>query len=266
MKYKVDRLELPPLEEVDLSGVDLRGGVGVTLPAYNEEDNIERAVRESVKMLSSFTDNYEVLVVDDASTDKTGRIVEDMSRNNSHIRVVHHKKNLRLGGAIRTGFSESGKDIIFYCDGDNPVDMWDVKRALPLMATYDLVAGFRINREERFIRNIYSKTYNWLIRRFFGFRLTDINFSFKLIKKRVFENIELHSNGGFIDAEFISEILRGGFHAAEVGVHYYPRTAGKSTMASPSVILEIMAEMWKYYKRMKKSSSSTPMISGRRFP
>ncbi|NQS98132.1 MAG: glycosyltransferase family 2 protein [candidate division Zixibacteria bacterium] len=255
MKYKIDRLELPPLEEVDLTNLDLSGGVGVMLPAYNEEENIERAVKNSVEMLASFTDNYEVLVVNDASTDKTGRILEDMSRDNSHIRVVHHKKNLRLGGAIRTGFKESGKEIIFYCDSDSPVDMWDVKRVLPLMATYDLVAGYRLTREERFIRKVYSKTYNSIIRSLFGFKLTDINFSFKLIKKKVFENIELHSNGGFIDAEFISEILRGGFRAAEVGVHYYPRATGESTMASPSVILEIMAEMWKYYQRMKKGSS-----------
>ena len=254
-RYKVDKLPLPPLEEVDLSDVDLSGGIGVMLPAYNEEANIEQAVKKSVEMLSSITDNYEVLVVNDASTDRTGKIIEAMSAQDSRIRVVHHEKNLRLGGAIRTGFKESSKDYVFYCDSDSPVDMWDVKRVLPLMAQYDLVTGYRLTREERFVRKIYSKTYNTIIRNLFGFCLIDINFSFKLMKRSVIQSLELHANGGFIDAEFISEILRNGHKVVQVGVNYFPRTSGVSTMASPLVIVEIFEEMWRYYRRTRNSSS-----------
>jgi glycosyltransferase involved in cell wall biosynthesis len=254
MKIKVEKFNLPSMERIDLTDVDLSGGISVFLPAYNEEENIERAVRTSVEVLSSITDNYEVLVIDDCSTDRTPQIAEALARENPKVKVIHHQKNTRLGGAIRTGFSKTSKRYVFYCDADNPVDMWDVKRALPLMAKYHIVTGFRINREENLKRKIYSKVYNWLVGTLFGFQISDINFSFKLINREVLSKIQLHSNGGFIDVEFIAEALRNGFLITQVGVKYYPRIAGVSTMASIPVILEIFREMWEYIKRRRKMS------------
>jgi len=251
MRIKIPQFELPPLEIVNLSAVDLSGGISVFLPAYNEEENIERAVSRSAEVLSSITDNYEILVVNDASTDRTAEIVNRMIAANSHIRMVTHEKNTRLGGAIRSGFTKTTKDIVFYCDADNPVDMWDVKRALPLMKDFDIVTGFRLIREERFHRLLYSWVYNNLTGTLFKFNARDINFSFKLIKRKVLNQVELRSNGGFIDVEFIAEALRKGFKMGQVGVMYYPRSAGVSTMASKAVILQILKEMWKYYWRIK---------------
>lgn len=253
MKYRPHRFELPPLEEVDLSGVNLNGGISVFLPAYNEEANIERAVRSSVEVLESISDDYEVLVVNDASTDRTREIVEAMAAENNRIRIFNHEKNTRLGGAIRTGFTQTSKNIVFYCDADNPVNMWDVKRALPLMAKYDLIAGYRLQREERFHRLIYSAAYNSLVKLVFGIDSYDINFSFKLVKRELLDKIELHSNGGFIDVEFIVEASKRGFKICRVGVQYFPRTAGVSTMATFSTILKILAEMWAYYRRIRKN-------------
>jgi hypothetical protein len=122
------------------------------------------------------------------------------------------------------------------------------------MSKFDLVTGYRLNREERFIRKIYSKVYNRLIAFLFGFKVTDINFSFKMVKREVLNQIELNSNGGFIDAEFIDQILGKGFKMAQVGVMYYPRTAGVSTMASIAVILEIIREMREYWRKRRKKS------------
>lgn len=255
MKYRIENHELKPLEKIDLSRVDLSGGISVFLPAYNEEDNIERAVKSSVEVLKSITDNYEVLVVNDASKDRTREIAEALAKENSHIRVYNQTKNTRLGGAMRSGFYRTTKDIVFYCDADNPVSMWDVKRSLPLLEHYDLIAGYRLNREERVVRKIYSTSYNYIIQQVFGVHAKDINFSFKLIKRELLDNIKLHSKGGFIDAELLTEALRKGFRVAHVGVKYTPRTAGVSTMASPSVILEIISEMWKFYRRIKRESS-----------
>jgi glycosyltransferase involved in cell wall biosynthesis len=254
MKQTISILQLPPLEKVNLSEVVLNGGVSIFFPAYNEEDNIEKAVRKAVEVLSSFTENYEVLVVDDKSTDRTGEIAEALHRENPNVRVIHHEHNTRLGGAMRTGFFRSSKSIVFYCDADNPVDLWDVKRALPLMSQFDLVTGYRLNREERLIRKIYSKVYNFIIASLFGFKVTDINFSFKMVKRHVLNQIELRSNGGFIDAEFIDQVLGQGFKMAQVGVMYYPRTAGVSTMASIPVIFEIIREMRQYWLEKRKKS------------
>jgi glycosyltransferase involved in cell wall biosynthesis len=247
----LDTRELKPLEEVNLDEVDLSGGISVFLPAYNEEENIERAVNESVEVLSSITDNYEALIVDDASTDRTGEIADALSAQNPHVRVIHHQTNTRLGGAMRTGFFRSEKSIVFYCDADNPVNMWDVKRSLEYIKDYDLVTGYRLNRSETLKRKIYSRVYNFIIGRLFGFKAIDVNFSFKLVRREALNKIELHSDGGFIDAEFISEIVRHGFRICQVGVKYYPREAGVSTMASVSVIFEIIREMRAYLRRIK---------------
>jgi glycosyltransferase involved in cell wall biosynthesis len=251
MRIKIPQFEMPPLEKVDLRGLDLSGGISVFLPAYNEEENIERAVSRSVEVLSSITDNYEVLVVNDASKDRTAEIVNRMIAENPHIRMITHEKNTRLGGAIRTGFKNASKGYVFYCDADNPVDMWDVKRALPFMKDFDIVTGFRLIREERMHRLVYSWVYNNLTGTLFKFRARDINFSFKMVKRKVLQQVELQSDGGFIDVEFISEILRKGYKMGQVGVMYYPRTAGESTMASGKVIVQILKEMWAYYRRIK---------------
>ena len=252
MKYIPKRFELSPLEEIDLSKVDLSGGISIFVPAYNEEDNIERAIRNSVEVLESITDNYEMLVVNDASTDRTREIVENLAVENDRIKIINHEKNTRLGGAIKTGFTRTTKDIVFYCDADNPIDMWDVKRALPLMADYDLVAGFRLQREERFYRLIYSFVYNTMVGLLFGIESYDINFSFKLVKRSILNKIELNSTGGFIDVEFIVEALLQKARICRVGLRYFPRTAGVSTMASFPVILKILKEMWIYYKKFRK--------------
>jgi len=252
LKKKIINYSLPQIDEVDLGAVDFSGGISVFLPAYNEEENIEKAVRSSVEVLETITDNYEVLVVNDASTDKTAEIVGRMVSENPHIRMVTHQKNTRLGGAIRTGFKESSKEIVFYCDADNPVDMWDVKRAIPLLADHDLVAGFRKQREERIHRLIYSRVYNKLISLVFGIDAYDINFSFKLVRKKVLNEVEVYSNGGFIDAEFIVEAIYRGFKMCRVGVEYYPRAAGESTMASFGAIIKIIREMIVYYKKFKQ--------------
>ena len=252
MRIEIPRFDLPALEEVDLSGLDLKGGISVFLPAYNEQENIECAVSRAVEVLSNITDNYEVLVVNDASTDNTAAIVEKMIAGNPRIRMITHPKNTRLGGAITTGLKKTTKDIVFYCDADNPIDMWDVKRALPFLKDFGLVTGYRLIREERLHRLVYSKVYNFLTGNLFKFKAVDINFSFKLIKREVLDRVDTKSRGGFIDVEFISEVLRKGFKMGQVGVTYYPRVAGVSTMASNSVILEILKEMWQYHRRLKK--------------
>lgn len=261
MRKIIERTELGRLEDIDLSSLDLSGGISFFIPAFNEEDNIERAVLTAAEMLSSITDNYEALVVDDASTDRTREIVESLVNGNSHIRIITHEKNTRLGGAMRTGFYRSSKDLVIYCDADNPVDVWDFKRSLPLLKEYDVIIGYRLNREKNLKRKIYSVVYNYITGVLFGFKAEDINFSFKLVKRKVLNRIDIRSTGGFIDAELVVEALRCGSRICQVGVQYYPRTAGNSTMASPMVIIEILCEMWAYLWRTGKRSSLTLTIS-----
>lgn len=232
-----------------LDNPEKRFSISVFLPAYNEEENIERAVRSSVDVLQDIGNDWEVIVVNDASRDKTGEIAERLSQEIPEVKVIHHEKNTRLGGALRSGFDNSSKDLVFYTDADNPIDMNDLRWAVPLMSEVDFITGYRLNRDEPLKRKIYSRAYNWLIRLIFGLKVRDVNFSFKLVKQEVLQKARLHSQGSFIDAELLIEARKHGFCIKEVGVRYYPRTKGVSTLASPAVIFKILGEMWVYYRR-----------------
>jgi glycosyltransferase involved in cell wall biosynthesis len=220
--------------------------VSIFFPAYNEEGNIECAVKSAVDVLSDLCSDYEILVIDDASTDRTGEIADNLARENPKIRVIHHPENRKLGGAMRTGFAEASKEYIFYVDGDNPVDLKDLGRALELMDGSDVVIGYRLNRDEPLKRAIYSRVYNMLIRLLFGLKVRDVNFSFKLFHRRVMETITLKTASSFLDAELLVASKRAGFRIKEMGVKYFPRVVGKSTMASRAVIWKIICDMTSY--------------------
>ena len=138
---------------------------------------------------------------------------------------------------------------------DNPIDMNDLARAVPMMAEADFITGYRLNRDEPLKRKIYSRCYNWLIRLLFGLKVRDVNFSFKLVKQEVLQKAKLRSKGSFIDAELLIEARKYGFRIKEIGIKYYPRTEGESTLATPSVIIKIFEELWIYYRRYYRDKS-----------
>jgi glycosyltransferase involved in cell wall biosynthesis len=233
-----------------------RYSISVFLPAFNEEENIERAVMESVNVLKDISDDWEVIVVNDASRDRTAEIADRLAQDIPNVKVIHHQKNTRLGGALRSGFTNATKELVFYTDADNPIDMRDLAKAVPLMAQADFVTGYRLNREEPLKRKVYSRCYNWLIRLLFGLKVRDVNFSFKLVKQEVLKKARLRSMGSFIDAELLIEARKYGFRIKEMGVRYYPRTRGESTLATPGVIFKILDELWVYYRRYYRDHSS----------
>lgn len=222
--------------------------VSVFFPTYNEEGNIERSVSGARAAFDAVGVEHEVIVVNDASTDRTAVIADRLAAADPHVRVIHLPRNLKLGGALKAGFAASRMELVFYTDADNPIDFADMTAAFPLVAAggVDVVTGYRLNRDETLLRTVYSRTYNWLINFLFGFRFRDINFSFKLFRREVLERIELRSNGSFIDAEVLIEARKAGFVIEEVGVRYFPRTAGVSTLASPGVIVKILLELTAY--------------------
>ncbi len=225
--------------------------ISVVMPAFNEEENIETAVASSIRVLEDIAADYEVIVVNDASTDRTAEILERLAQENPRVRPVHHGSNRKLGGSLKTGFSTATKGLIFYSDADNPFDMNELRKALPLLDRFDVVSGYRATREERFRRKVYSWGYNRLIRLLFGLKVRDINFSYKLIKREILDSISLQSEGSFIDAELLIETFRNGFRIGQVEVVYTPRVYGQSTLASFSVILKILEEMLRYLVRTR---------------
>ncbi|HVP39629.1 MAG TPA: glycosyltransferase family 2 protein [Candidatus Saccharimonadales bacterium] len=227
--------------------------ISFVFPMYNERENIEEMIFRTLAVAPELTRDFEIVVVDDASTDGSGAIVDRLAERHPAVRCIHHPVNRKLGGALRTGFAASTKALAVYTDSDLPIDMNDIKLALPYIEQADVLIGYRLVRTEGLRRRVISKAYNWIIRRAFGLRVRDVNFAFKVLRRPVLEAIELRSEGSFIDAEIILEALRHGFRVREVGMMFYQRTAGKSSLAGAGVILKILAEMWEYWRRTRRA-------------
>ncbi len=217
---------------------------------WNEQDYIERAIeaaREECEDLMSSGDisDYEIIVIDDASTDDTAVIAERIAQQDPRVILVRHPENRKLGGSIKSGFAAATGDVVLYTDADLPFDMHDVHKAMRLLRYYnaDVVSAYRFDRTgEGYVRTIYSFFYNMMVRVLFGVRMRDINFAFKLCRSRIFEHVSLKSEGSFIDAELVVKAQKYGYSVIQFGVDYFPRTRGVSTLSSPSVIFKILRE------------------------
>jgi len=223
-----------------------RYSISMVLPMFNEKDYVRKTIDLATRTLDTIANDYEIIIVDDASTDGCGEIADSLAEENPRIKVLHHKVNAKLGATLRTGFASAKKDMVIYSDMDVPFDFEEIKKALRVMALTDsdIVTVYRHDRtSEGLIRTFYSAGYNVLIRILFGVRVRDINFSFKLIKRSVLETIPLESTGSLIDAELIIKASRHGFRTSQFGIDYFPRFRGKSTLSRPSVIFKILKEM-----------------------
>lgn len=226
-------------------------GITVFYPMYNEELYIKRAVeaaKEICELMLKVDEipDYEILIIDDASKDATGRIADELAAEDKRIRVIHHQANRGLGGSLKTGFYNAKMDMILYSDTDLPFDMMEIKKAHRLMRYYeaDIVSAFRFDRTGEGIRRlIYSYVYNTVIKLLFHLRIKDVNFSFKLVRKEVLEYVNLKSEGSFIDAELLIKAQKFGFKIIQFGTNYFPRSRGVSTLSSSGVILKILQEM-----------------------
>jgi glycosyltransferase involved in cell wall biosynthesis len=220
-------------------------------PLWNEEAMVRRTARAAVEVgddlvRSGCLGSYELVLVDDASTDATGELIDVMAEADPRISVVHHARNRKLGGALRSGFAAATGDVVLYTDADLPCEIAEVGKALRLMRLYeaDIVSAYRFDRTaEGARRAAYSYVYNHLVRWALGVRIRDVNFAFKLIHRRVLDDVELVSEGSFVDAELVAKAHRRGYRIVQFGVDYVARTRGVSTLSSPAVIATIAREM-----------------------
>jgi glycosyltransferase involved in cell wall biosynthesis len=230
--------------------------LSVVLPAFNEEANVEKVVRHCVAYLEQLVPDYELLVVDDGSRDRTGDILNRLATELPRLRPLHHLRNRGYGAALRTGFDAATKRFVFYMDGDGQFDIRDLDRLLPLATGDDhIVTGYRIERRDSFIRRLNAKLFGgWLVRVMLGVRVRDLNCAFKLIPKKVLDHITLESPGALINAELYGRAVRQGFGIKEVGVHHYPREAGVQTGAHLSVILRAFYDLFRLRRKIVASN------------
>ena len=238
-----------------MGAVTRNPSVSVVIPMFNEELNIEHALACAIEALEAHVTDWEMIIVDDASTDLSPAVVERAAATNPRIHLIRHPLNSKLGASLRTGFARATKDLVLYMDADLPVDPYVLERALRaiVVSRADIIAGYRFDRTtEGYKRAIYSVLYNMLIRILFGWTIRDINFSFKLMKRDVLEAIELKSEGSLIDAELIVKARNLGFSIQQIGLDYFPRTRGDSTLSSPAVIVKIGKELVRLFPEMRR--------------
>ena len=236
--------------------------VSLVIPMFNERESIEHAIACGVAALERFGGDYEIILVDDASTDGSPEIVRGLAAKNPRIRILSHAVNRKLGGALKTGFAAASRDLVVYIDADLPFDpdvIGPAIRAL-LVTRADVIAGYRLDRTaEGLRRTIYSYLYNSLIGLLFGWPHRDINFSFKLLRREVLEAVELRSEGSLIDAELIVKAKNLGFVIQQLGLDYFPRSRGVSTLSSPAVIWKILRELIELYPEMRHPRRRQPL-------
>ena len=227
-------------------------GISIFFPMYNELGTVERMVNESLTVLRALADDYELLIVDDASSDGSAQAAADLAHRYPCVRVVHHPHNRGYGAALRTGFQNAGKELVFYTDCDEPVDLWEIKRALALIGPQvDLVVGYRIERYDTLRRFVYSQVYNALCRLLFGIPVRDVNFSFKLVKREVLQRVNLRAGSVFIDGELLAEAVRYGYRIVEIPIEYFPRRNGASNFDSLRAAVYTLQEMLAYWWRSR---------------
>ena len=225
--------------------------ISVFFPCNNEQENVRRTVEKALDVLEKLNADFEVIIVDDGSSDNTGRIADEIAGSNNKVKVVHHGRNLGYGAALQSGFKAATKELVFYTDGDGQFDINEMPPLLDLMEQYDIVSCYRLNRRDPLIRKINAWCWTRLVCFLFGLKVRDIDCAFKLYKREIFDKIEMSSTGALIDAEILARAAHKGYRITQKGVHHYPRTAGAQTGANIRVILRAFKELFKLQRRIR---------------
>ncbi len=228
--------------------------ISVFFPCYNEQENVGRTTEKAIVVLEKLNADFEVIIVDDGSSDDTGKIAAEIADRDDRVKVVHHPRNLGYGAALQSGFEAATKELVFYTDGDGQFDISEMPPLLELIAQYDIVSAYRLDRKDPVIRKINGWCWTKLVCLLFGLKIRDIDCAFKLYKREIFDNIKLSSTGALIDTEILARAARKGYRITQIGVHHYPRTAGEQSGANLRVILRAFRELFTLRKRIRSGN------------
>ena len=227
--------------------------LSVFFPAYNEEANIETTIKKAAAFLPQVAKKWEIIVIDDGSKDKTGTIVKKLAAKDKRIKLITHSPNRGYGEALKSGLYGSRYGLIAFTDSDGQFDITELNNLLANLDQADLVAGYRIERQDSLIRKLFGRGWTLLANLLLGINVRDVDCGFKLLKKEVIKKIpKLESvRGGMISPELLAKTKKAGFKIVEVGVHHYPRKEGKQTGADLKVILKSFADLGKLWWSLK---------------
>lgn len=224
--------------------------LSVFFPAYNDAGTIASLVISAVKTAATLTPDFEVLVINDGSTDDTAAILDELARvYPQHVRIIHHPVNRGYGGALRSGFAHARKDLVFYTDGDAQYDPAEMTVLWGRMTPgVDWVNGWKISRSDPWHRIVIGRIYHHTVKFLFGLHVRDVDCDFRLMRRRIFDVVQLEKSSGVICLEMMKKFKDAGFRVAEVPVHHYHRMHGQSQFFNmPRVartLLDVMKLWW----------------------
>ena len=235
-------------------------GLTVFFPAFNEEENVRFMIESAKEVLEELCESWEIILVDDGSTDRTAAIAENISLEDSRIRVIRHGRNLGFGSAIRTGITHSRMPWVFYTDCDGQFDLNELDKVLEMKDIADIVSAYRHRRKDPWMRLLYSIAYGAVTSVLFAGGFKDTDASFKLYRKSIFEVIKPESTSGVIDFEILLLAEKKGFSVVQIPVSHYPRRAGQVsfetvrngifTWVKVSAITEMFAQLLRLRMRI----------------
>lgn len=225
--------------------------ISIVFPAFNEEANVERAVRSAHTVLGKFAQTVEVIVVNDGSRDRTGEICDGLARQDGTVVAVHHPVNMGYGAALRSGFAVAKSDYIFFTDSDLQFDLAEIESLISWVSEYDIVAGYRAKRADPWHRRFNAWAWGMLVRTVLGLKVKDIDCAFKLFNRRVFDAFELSSVGAMVNTEILVQAKNHGFTLKEIPVSHYPRLEGEQTGANIKVIIKAFRELFRMYGKLR---------------
>lgn len=204
--------------------------ISVFFPAYNDAPSLPALIGKAFAVLEASGRDYEVIVVNDGSQDRTGEVLEELrAKHGPRMRIVTHKVNRGYGGALRSGFAAATKDLVFYTDGDGQYDVGELPKLLRAMGPdVGLVNGYKLERNDPRHRILIGHLYNKFARFIFGIRIRDVDCDFRLVRRDLVEQVHLTATSGVICVELVRKLELTGCNVVEIGVHHYPRLHGRS--------------------------------------
>ncbi len=229
--------------------------LSVFLPSYNEEKNLDSTIKNVLQGLKKNFSIWELIIVDDGSKDKTGKIADDYAQKDKRIKVIHHNPNRGYGPALISGLYACKYPWIAFIDSDGQFDFSEINSFVSAQdkTNADLVIGFYRKRQVSFSRKLNTKLWQIIVWLLFGLNVKDIDCGFKLISKKVIAKIsKLESKrGAFISSEFLIKSQKAGFKIVEIGVNHYPRKQGEGTGANLDVIIQSFVDIFTLWRKLK---------------
>ena len=223
--------------------------LSVILPAYNEEAIIGATLKHVITTLEKLLEDFEVVVINDGSHDHTQAVVESIMEQDTRVRLINHEGNQGYGAALVSGFAAANKELTFFMDSDGQFNIGDLAAFFPLIERYDAVLGYRIDRQDTWIRKLNAWAWKSLVTCLFGIHVRDLDCAFKLFHSSFFQKNMLETRGAMINVEMLYKLKRAGYRYEQLGVHHLPRTSGRATGAKLSVILRAFRELFTYARK-----------------